>query len=70
MTPTKKVKTGKSKKAVLAVGGGVGEETRLDGTCGGGRSPVLYGGRIERRKNKNRESGGVLRFNGMTCAAS
>ena len=46
MRPTKIVKKGTSKKAVLAVGvgGGVGEETRLDGTCGGGRSPVVYGG--------------------------
>jgi len=49
MTPTKIVEKGKFKKAVSAVGvgGGVGEETRLDGTCGGGRSPVIYGGQIE-----------------------
>jgi len=61
MTPTKIVKKGKSKKAVSAVGvgGGVGEETRLDGTCGGGHSPVVYGGQIGQRKNKNRESGGA-----------
>ena len=65
MTPTKIVKKGKSKKAVLAVGGGVGEETQLDGTCVGGRSPVVYGGRIERQKNKNRESNGVLSFDGF-----
>jgi hypothetical protein len=31
----------------------------------GGRSPVVYGGRIERRKNKNRESDGVLSFDGF-----
>ncbi len=39
------------------VGGGwdVEEATRLGGTCGGGRLPVIWGGRIERRKNKNRE---------------
>jgi len=54
MTTTKIVKKGTSKKAVLAVGvgGGVGEEMRLDITCGGGRSPVIYGGQIEHEKIK------------------
>jgi len=66
MTPTKIVKKGKSKKAVCGGGGvGVGEETWLDRTCGGGRSPVVYGGQIERQKNKNRESYGVLSFDGF-----
>jgi len=67
MTPTKIVKKGKSKKSCVGGGGGggVGEETRLDGTCGGGRSPVVYWGQIERRKNKNRESDGVLSFDGF-----
>ena len=38
------------------VGGGwdVAEETRLGGTCGGGHLPVVWGGRIEGQKNKNR----------------
>ena len=47
MTPTKIIKNGKSKKRGVGGVGGDGEETRLDGTCGGGRSPVFYGGRIE-----------------------
>ena len=38
---------------------------RLDGTCGGGCSPVVHGGQIERRKNKNRESDRVLSFDGF-----
>ncbi len=33
----------------------VGEATRLGGTCGGGRLPVIWGEQIEQRKNKNRE---------------
>ena len=69
MTPTKIVKKGKSKKAVLAEGGGdgggVGEETQLYRMCGGGRSPIVYRGQIEQRKNKNRESDGVLSFDGF-----
>ena len=49
------------------VGGGWdgGEATRLGGTCGGGCLPVIWGGRIERSKNKNRESGGALIFDGF-----
>jgi hypothetical protein len=71
MTPTKIVKKGKSKKAVSAVGGGgVMEETRLDEEGGGGRSPFVYGGQIEQRKKKNRESVRALSFDGITCAAS
>jgi hypothetical protein len=49
-------------KSCVGSGGGVGEETRLDGTCGGGRSPVVYEGQIERRKNKNRAF--AMRFPG------
>ncbi len=70
MTPTKIVKKGKSKKAMSAVEGGVIDETRLDGKGGGGRSHVIYGGRLERRKKKFRESDWVLSFDGMTCVAS
>ncbi len=32
----------------------VAEETRPGGTCGGGHLPVVWGGRIEGQKNKNR----------------
>ncbi len=70
MMTTKIVKNGKSKKAVLAVGGEMEKRRNWTERVGGGRSPVVYGGRIERRKNKNRESNGVLSFDGMTCAAS
>ena len=52
-------------KSCVGGGGGVGEETRLDGTCGGGRSPVIYGGQIERWKNKNSESDVVLSVDGF-----
>ena len=31
----------------------VGEAMRQGGTCRGGRLPIIWGGRIERRKNKN-----------------
>ena len=43
------------------LGGGwdVGEAMRQGGTCRGGRLPIIWGGRIERRKNKNRESDGA-----------
>jgi len=49
------------------VGGGwdVAEETRPGGTCGGGHLPVVWGGRIEGRKNKNRLSFGALIFDGF-----
>jgi hypothetical protein len=49
------------------VGGGwyVGEETRPDGTCEGGRLPIIWGDRIERQKNKNRESDGASIFDGF-----
>ena len=36
------------------LGGGwdIGEAMRQGGTCRGGRLPIIWGGRIERRKNK------------------
>ena len=43
----------------------VREAMQLGGTCRGGRFPIIWGGRIERRKNKNRESGGALIFDGF-----
>ena len=38
---------------------------RPGGTCRGGRLPIIWGGRIERRKNKNRESDGASIFDGF-----
>ncbi len=48
-------------------GGGwdFGEEMRQGGTCRGGRLPIIWGGPMERRKNKNRESDGALIFDGF-----
>jgi hypothetical protein len=42
-------------------GGGIDKEMRPGrGTCGGGRLPAVYGGRIEQRKNENQERDGAL----------
>ncbi len=49
----------------MSVEGGIGEETRPGGTCGGGRLPVVWGGQTERRKNKNSQSDGALIFDGF-----
>ncbi len=48
-------------------GGGwdVREAMQPGGTCRGGHLPIIGGGRIERCKNKNRESDGASIFDGF-----